>query len=31
MPPNFAFQAWNVALPIPCLRQTSAVFAPFAG
>jgi hypothetical protein len=29
MPPNFAFQAWNVAPLIPCLRQTSAVFAPF--
>lgn len=28
MPPNPAFQAWNVAPPIPCLRRTSAVFAP---
>jgi hypothetical protein len=28
MPSNFGFQAWNVAPHIPCLRQTSAVFAP---
>ena len=28
MPPNFAFQLYNVASEIPCLRARSPAFAP---
>ena len=28
MPPNFAFHAWNGALDMPCLRQSSVTTAP---